>query len=130
MLSLFLVLLSLTSASCFAINLSKLNIGTLSVRSRSFSSLRLSKSLDVTDLIPAVDKFARLPSVGVHSTDGQLRASGSPPSGPDPFKLVADELVSLVDYIKEMLVSENPVLTMAASHFFDRVLKFAWCSVL
>lgn len=34
--------------------------------------------------------------------------------------MVANELQPLSDYVKELVKSENPVLTMAASHFFDQ----------
>jgi len=69
------------------------------------------------DLTPAVDKFARLPSEGM--LPGDLKTQGVAPSCSDPFKMVASELQPLSDYVKELVVSENPVLTMAASHFFN-----------
>jgi geranylgeranyl pyrophosphate synthase len=69
------------------------------------------------DLTPAVDKFARLPSEGM--LPGDLKAQGVAPSCSDPFKMVASELQPLSDYVKELVVSENPVLTKAASHFFN-----------
>ena len=50
-----------------------------------------------------------------------MTAKGPVPLGPEPFGLVSDELQSLSDYVKELVVSENPVLTMAASHFFEKV---------
>jgi geranylgeranyl pyrophosphate synthase len=48
------------------------------------------------------------------------RANGPAPDGPEPFGMVANELQPLSDYVKELVKSENPVLTMAASHFFDQ----------
>ena len=80
------------------------------------------------DLTPAVDKFARLPPgefyenfpTKAFSASWMTRKS-SPPSGPDPFQIVHDELKPLSDYVKELLASENPVLTMAATHFFQQV---------
>lgn len=76
------------------------------------------------DLTPAVDKFVALPPINHKSehTVYFMTAKGPSPEGPDPFKAVGDELQPLSDYVKELLVSENPVLTMAASHFFDQVL--------
>jgi len=76
------------------------------------------------DLTPAVDKFVTLPPINHKSehTVYFMTAKGPAPEGPDPFKAVGDELQPLSDYVKELLVSENPVLTMAASHFFDQVL--------
>lgn len=70
------------------------------------------------DLTPAVDKFASLP-IKIE-TGYFMTARGPIPEGPEPFGLVADELQPLSDYVKELVVSENPVLTMAASHFFDQ----------
>lgn len=76
------------------------------------------------DLTPAVDKFARLPSkLSIPSPSYILHAKGPAPEGPEPFGLVADELQPLSDYVRELVVSENPVLTMAASHFFDKVIS-------
>jgi len=76
------------------------------------------------DLTPAVDKFVRMP-ININSVNEQkhlyfMSAKGPPPEGPDPFGLVSDELKPLSDYVKELVVSENPVLTMAASHFFEK----------
>ena len=76
-------------------------------------------SLESADLTPAVDKYPRIPTNVV--TQRLRLAAGSKPVGPDPFKLVAAELQPLSVYIKSLLVSENPVLTMAATHFFDKV---------
>lgn len=80
------------------------------------------------DLTPAVDKYVRLPSGEFYENypAKAFRASwmtrkSSPPSGPDPFQAVHDELKPLSDYVKELLASENPVLTMAATHFFQQV---------
>lgn len=78
--------------------------------------------LPPADLTPAVDKFLRMPDHSIHGLDKNshwLSATGPAPPGADPFQLVNDELKSLSDYVKELVVSENPVLTMAASHFFQ-----------
>ena len=76
------------------------------------------------DLTPAVDKFVRLPDVP-HATAAaspySMTANSPVPDGPDPFKYVANELSPLSEFVKELVVSENPVLTMAASHFFENV---------
>jgi hypothetical protein len=50
-----------------------------------------------------------------------MTAAGPAPAGPEPFAMVSNELQPLSDYVREMVVSENPVLTMAASHFFEKV---------
>ena len=77
------------------------------------------------DLTPAVDKFVRLPESDSHVTESAegagISAHGPAPDGPDPFKFVSGELSPLSEFVKEMVVSENPVLTMAASHFFEKV---------
>ena len=75
------------------------------------------------DLTPAVDKFVRLPNRYSNDNDNGflLRAKDPPPKGPEPFSMVSEELQPLSDYVKELVVSENPVLTMAASHFFNQV---------
>ena len=52
-----------------------------------------------------------------------MTAKGPVPVGPEPFGMVSDELQPLSDYVKELVVSENPVLTMAASHFFEKVIE-------
>jgi len=72
------------------------------------------------DLTPAIDKFERLP-LAPFQDPLFMTAKGPAPEGPDPFKYVADELNPLSDFVKDLMVSENPVLTMAASHFFDQV---------
>ena len=74
------------------------------------------------DLTPAVDKFPKLPSEKQNlPKDFHMAAKGPAPEGPDPFSYVSDELQPLADYVRELVVSENPVLTMAASHFFEKV---------
>lgn len=72
---------------------------------------------------PAIDRYVRLPPSLITPISGDvyvIKAKGPVPDGPEPFKLVADELKPLSDYVKELVVSENPVLTMAASHFFEK----------
>merc|ERR1719217_1706007 len=38
----------------------------------------------------------------------------------DPFKLMEKDLEPLSEYVLELVQSENPVLTKAASHFFEK----------
>eukprot|EP00596_Hydrurales_sp_CCMP1899_P008997 CAMPEP_0119048394 /NCGR_PEP_ID=MMETSP1177-20130426/58662_1 /TAXON_ID=2985 /ORGANISM="Ochromonas sp, Strain CCMP1899" /LENGTH=363 /DNA_ID=CAMNT_0007024205 /DNA_START=179 /DNA_END=1270 /DNA_ORIENTATION=+ len=71
------------------------------------------------DLTPAIDKFVRLPT-GPNVDPYFMTAKGPVPTGPEPFDMVSAELQPLSDYVKEMVTSENPVLTMAASHFFEK----------
>lgn len=92
---------------------------------RSFSQdsrLFVSALMPPADLTPAVDKYVSLPLDSKLISSVQfMTAKGPSPEGPEPFGLVSNELQPLSDYVKELLVSENPVLTMAASHFFDQV---------
>lgn len=101
---------------------------------RIFNSFELGSSHSATesvihmppaDLTPAVDKFVCLPSDNVGDTISNyfMSAKGPVPEGPEPFSMVAKELQPLSDYVKELVASENPVLTMAASHFFDSVSR-------
>lgn len=82
----------------------------------------VSTFMEPADLTPAVDKFARLPDSQtiMDGNVGLLTAKGPAPNNLDPFKMVSSELQPLSDYVKELVVSENPVLTMAASHFFEQ----------
>lgn len=83
-------------------------------------TLEASTTMAPANLTPAIDKFVRLPT-GPNIDPYFMTAAGPIPQGPEPFQLVAAELQPLSDYVKEMVVSENPVLTMAASHFFEKV---------
>jgi geranylgeranyl pyrophosphate synthase len=71
------------------------------------------------DLTPAVEKFATVPSETDLESDMPMRATGSKPEGPDPFQLVANDLQSLSQYVSDLMSSENPILTQAATLFFD-----------
>lgn len=90
------------------------------------------------DLTPAIDKYTRLPEKefyaqykSLHNKSPLWMSSNSQsPEGPDPFSLVHDELKSLSDYVKEMVAAENPVLTMAASHFFQQVCSLTYVHFL
>lgn len=85
-------------------------------------SVDVSTFMEPADLTPAVDKFARLPNDATlgNVVGPLLTAKGPSPNKLDPFKMVGNELQPLSDYVKELVVSENPVLTMAASHFFEQ----------
>merc|ERR1719223_777026 len=72
---------------------------------------------------PAVDRYVSLiPSMfKPPEEEGYIiSARGPAPKGPEPFGVVSDELNPLSDFVKELVISENPVLTMAASHFFEK----------
>ena len=83
---------------------------------------RYASQLKYADLTPAVDKFPRVPEILSSSSQYFITAKGPVPEGPEPFGLVSEDLQPLSDYVRELVVSENPVLTMAASHFFEKVL--------
>lgn len=85
------------------------------------TKLQLSAVIQNADLTPAIDKYVKFPSLNIDSEKYTLTARGPSPNGRDPFGLVADDLQPLSDYVKDLVASENPVLTMAASHFFDQV---------
>ena len=91
----------------------------------SFStSMKISATLihmPPADLTPAVDKFARLPTGTEKKASTFMTAKGPEPTGPEPFNFVAKELEPLSNYVKDLVASENPILTMAASHFFEKV---------
>ena len=84
---------------------------------------RYASQLKYADLTPAVDKFPRVPEILSSSSQYFITAKGPVPEGPEPFGLVAEDLQPLSDYVRELVVSENPVLTMAASHFFEKVTE-------
>lgn len=96
------------------------------LQSRKTTLFTMSIMSDENRLKPAVDRYVRLPDLNPSSTENHsknsnlMTAKGPVPEGPDPFKLVKEELSPLSDYVKDLVVSENPVLTMAASHFFDQ----------
>jgi hypothetical protein len=114
------LLLSYARVSSFAIAPFAVLKDVRSWRTLHKQGLLATPSLESADLAPAVDRYPRLPSKSIAS---RLRLlAGIKPSGPDPFKLVSAELQPLSEYIKTLLVSENPVLTMAATHFFNRVI--------
>jgi hypothetical protein len=95
---------------------------------RSFH-LQSSTMMAPADLTPAIDKFVRLPS-GPNIDPYFMTAKGPVPLGPEPFGMVGDELQPLSDYVKDLVASENPVLTMAASHFFEKVHLYYYVSIL
>lgn len=99
------------------------------------SSIPQKAVMPPADLTPAVDKFVRFPEGLFGSSErsannkgittpinpnSRISAKGPAPEGPDPFAFVASDLQSLSDVVKDLVVSENPVLTMAASHFFQQ----------
>ncbi|GMI32387.1 hypothetical protein TeGR_g14817 [Tetraparma gracilis] len=55
------------------------------------------------------------PMAGVDLADARLMAKL-----PDPFKLVDKELQPFADSISELVSSDQPVLSMAAKHFFEK----------
>ena len=116
------IIILLSFSTVFSLVIHKSNIFSSNNRYEFYINSIYSPSIvPPADLTPAVDKFIRLPS---NSGNGKelyfMTAKGPSPEGPEPFGLVSDELKPLSDYVKELVVSENPVLTMAASHFFEK----------
>lgn len=93
----------------------------------SFNVMYVSQFMPPADLTPAVDKFPSLPTLIIQSKSdsssplASITTRGPIPEGPEPFSFVSSEVQPLADYVKELVKSENPVLTMAASHFFEQV---------
>lgn len=71
------------------------------------------------DVRHAVDIYPSIPLIHGYR---DRPAPREPPPGPDPFAIVAKELESVSTYVKKIVANENPVLTMAASHFFEKVM--------
>ena len=97
--------------------------------SSSYHTLHVTSIMPPADLTPAVDKFPSLPTILNPTPLSELATSlisitarGPVPEGPEPFGLVANEVQTLAEYVKELVKSDNPVLTMASSHFFEQVL--------
>ena len=93
---------------------------------RSTHQYYVSAIMPPADLTPAVDKFPTLPTTMKPFLDQTLpsvTSRGPAPGGPEPFEYVSKEVQPISEYVKEMIKSENPVLTMAASHFFEQVCR-------
>ena len=74
--------------------------------------------------------YATLPPVDIRLLDEQehddlpgrthvINLAKGPPC-PDPFALVKSELIPFSDNMKLLVASENPILSQAASHFFEK----------
>ena len=74
------------------------------------------RSIDVYATLPPVD--IRLLDEKEHRTHVIDLVKGPP--CPDPFALVQSELVPFSDNMKLLVASENPILSQAASHFFEK----------
>ena len=78
----------------------------------------------------SIDVYATLPPVDIRLLDEQehddlpgrthvINLAKGPPC-PDPFALVKSELIPFSDNMKLLVASENPILSQAASHFFEK----------
>merc|ERR1711968_355588 len=78
----------------------------------------------------SIDVYATLPPVDIRLLDEQehddlpgrthvINLAKGPPC-PDPFALVKSELNPFSDNMKLLVASENPILSQAASHFFEK----------
>ncbi len=92
--------------------------------------------LSKLDFKPAVDVYAKFPepasSTPHHHDENELTLlttsppaitltmDGAAPNNVDPFALVKKDLAPFSDSIKELVETENPVLTAAAKHFFEK----------
>ena len=78
----------------------------------------------------SIDVYTTLPPVDIRLLDEQehddlpgrthvINLAKGPPC-PDPFALVKSELIPFSDNMKLLVASENPILSQAASHFFEK----------
>lgn len=109
--------------------------------SHSKTTMRLTPSFDLFQMLPDVEG-GRLPDIvaGNENRDFDVLKVGTPDtlwdmkltnykglggsekieSLPDPFKMVEKELKPFSDSIKELVSTDQPVLSMAAKHFFEK----------
>lgn len=92
-----------------------------------FTQRRASVAEDVDlqplNLIPAIDVYAKLPSIKHKLINRKTTKSSWADKlepGPDPFKLVATELEPFSNNIKDLVENDHPVLSQAAKHFFEQ----------
>ena len=89
------------------------------VRTQNFNLVRYFALKAHADLTPAFDKFPLAPETKTTISANAIKTSLI--NGPDPFEYVASELLPLQDEIREVLKTENPLLSNAAVYFFDKV---------
>mmetsp|Transcript_22441 Transcript_22441/g.64446 ORF Transcript_22441/g.64446 Transcript_22441/m.64446 type:complete len:525 (+) Transcript_22441:145-1719(+) len=109
--------------------------------SHSATTMKLTPSFDLFQMLPE-DEDGHIPAPigGNRQRDGTVLKVGTPDSLeglkltdykglggkqkieklPDPFKMVEKELKPFSDSIKELVSTDQPVLSMAAKHFFEK----------
>merc|ERR1719491_1572586 len=109
--------------------------------SHSKTTMRLTPSFDLFQMLPA-EEGGQLPhamagnecrdtdvlKVGIPDTLWDTKLSDFKGLGgekkietlPDPFKMVEKELQPFTDSIKELVSTDQPILSMAAKHFFEK----------
>merc|ERR1719491_2664715 len=109
--------------------------------SHSRTTMRLTPSFDLFQMLPA-EEGGQLPhamagnecrdtdvlKVGIPDTLWDTKLSDFKGLGgekkietlPDPFKMVEKELQPFTDSIKELVSTDQPILSMAAKHFFEK----------
>lgn len=109
--------------------------------SHSATTMKLTPSYDLFQMLPE-DEGGHVPAPigGNRQRDGTVLKVGTPDSLeglkltdykglggkekieklPDPFKMVEKELKPFSDSIKELVSTDQPVLSMAAKHFFEK----------
>lgn len=109
--------------------------------SHSKTTMRLTPSFDLFQMLPE-DEGGELPhaTAGNESRDSDILKVGIPDTLwdmklsdykglggnkkietlPDPFKMVEKELKPFSDSIKELVSTDQPILSMAAKHFFEK----------
>jgi len=76
----------------------------------------------VLDTSPVYNKYSTVPVPLDEESHTTILTpeTGGPHKGLDPFKLVKDDIAPFSSNIKELVDTDHPVLTMAASHFFEK----------
>merc|ERR1719287_249280 len=109
--------------------------------SHSMTTMRLTPSFDLFQMLPDAEG-GQLPDIvaGNSHRDGSILKIGIPDeldgvqlsdykglggslkieSLPDPFKMVEKELKPFSDSIQELVSTDQPILSMAAKHFFEK----------
>mmetsp|Transcript_14948 Transcript_14948/g.30115 ORF Transcript_14948/g.30115 Transcript_14948/m.30115 type:complete len:538 (-) Transcript_14948:1313-2926(-) len=109
--------------------------------SHSATTMKLTPSYDLFQMLPEAEGGTEpAPIGGNRQRDGTLLKVGTPDTLeglqladykglggknkieklPDPFKMVEKELKPFADSIKELVSTDQPVLSMAAKHFFEK----------
>lgn len=114
------------------------SLGFLSDRGVLYSPLRVTqKSLYLCNNSPSypiqqspVDKYSSIPDLNrpwSNNVSRKILKNDPAPNNIDPFAIISKDLDSLSEYINDIVrAEENPILSMAATHFFRNVKQFTF----